>query len=554
MDGHLVPVLVDPVARGGAPAPAEPRVLERAQRLSRSMLWKRERTYFERAGVDAWRTGQVPHYVTSNPFVANAYAQVVTGFLRDLAAAGARAPGEPLVVVELGAGSGRFAYHFLEKLLAEPRIPLLAGAPIRYVMTDAAPANLAFWRAHPQLRPFFDAGVLDLALFDAEHDDTLRLEIAGTAIGPGAPAPALVGIANYLFDVLPQDAYRIDEGRLHESRVTLTARGEGLSEPPLLEQLSASFEHVPVEGAPAIDPDFGFLLDEYCGLLEGGAFQIPTASLSCVRALSRLAGGRLLLLSADKGYCREEDLIGRDDPEMVPHGGCVSLAVNYHAVGRYVERLGGRAIFPAQGAESLCVGAFLLGAPARGEETAAAFAAAAGGFGPDDWFSVKKGVEAACEGMRLSHLLAALRLGGADGKLFVDVFERLLALAPDASAAERRACFVLGRRMWELHYALGEGRDLAFHLGVWMRELGYREEAIRYFERSRALYGTTAATAFNLAFCHFGQQREAEALRWIDDALATAPELPGARALRTAIRAAVRDETFGERATASKVG
>ena len=246
--------------------------------------------------------------------------------------------------------------------------------------------------------------------------------------------------------------------------------------------------------------------------------------------------------------------MGRDDPEAVPHGGCVSHMVNYHAVGRYVERLGGAALFPSRGAESLCVAAFLLGAPAGGAETAVAFAEAADGFGPDDWFAVKRGVEAACEGLTLSHLLATLRLGGADGKLFMDVFERLIALAPGASAAERRACFTLGRRIWELHYPLGEERDLAFHLGVWMRELGYREEAIRYFGRSRALYGITAATAYNLAFCHFEGQREAEALRWIDEALAIAPGLPGARRLRTAIRAALRDETGRSPAAPIKVG
>jgi hypothetical protein len=69
--------------------------------------------------------------------------------------------------------------------------------------------------------------------------------------------------------------------------------------------------------------------------------------------------------------------------------------------------------------------------------------------------------------------MAALRLGGSDGKLFMDIFDRLLELSPSASGEERRACFRLARRMWELHYESGEERDLDFLLGMWMRELGY---------------------------------------------------------------------------------
>ncbi|WP_437597106.1 SAM-dependent methyltransferase [Sorangium sp. So ce590] len=521
-------------------------MLERAERLSRSLLWKLQRAYFERTGIDAWRKGQVPHYITSNPFVAASYARVVTGFLRDVSAARTLAPGEPLTIVELGAGSGRFAYHFLQKLLAEPRVPLLDGAPIRYVMTDVSPNNLAFWRAHPQLRPFFDAGVLDVALFDAERDEAIHLEIAGTELAPGSHARPLVAIANYVFDGLPQDAYRLKDGALFEARVTLSASGPlgDLSEPPPLDQIHAAYEHVPVTGEPDLDPDFRFLVEHYRDVFGEGAFQIPTASLACVRTLARLAGGGLLLLSADKGYCHEEELLDRSEPEIARHGS-VSLLVDYHAIRRYIERAGGRALFPPQPSQSLCVGAFLIGAPAGGAETIAAFSDAVSGFGPDGWFSMKKSVEAAREAMNLRHLLAALALGEADGKLFLDVFDRLIELSSSTSGIsgeERRVCFRLARRISELHYELGEGRDLAFHLGVWMRELGYLGEAIRYFEQSKALYGPSPETAYNLAYCPFGQQRCEEALRWIDAALAEAPDLPGGRALRVQIRAVARDE------------
>src|SRR2546423_9384940 len=100
--------------------------LEPPRRLSRSALWQMQRNFFARQGVEAWRQGIVPHYITSNPFIANAYAKVVFGFLRDCRSAINQHqaadfpvidPEQPVYLIELGSGSGRFAFHFLKKLL-----------------------------------------------------------------------------------------------------------------------------------------------------------------------------------------------------------------------------------------------------------------------------------------------------------------------------------------------------------------------------------------------------------------------------------------------------
>ena len=41
--------------------------LETACRLSRSVLWRLQRRFFERRGMAAWSEGIVPHHVTCNP-------------------------------------------------------------------------------------------------------------------------------------------------------------------------------------------------------------------------------------------------------------------------------------------------------------------------------------------------------------------------------------------------------------------------------------------------------------------------------------------------------
>ncbi|MBP6628655.1 MAG: hypothetical protein KA297_04445, partial [Kofleriaceae bacterium] len=70
-------------ASAPAPAPRHDHVLEGPRRLSRSLLWGLQRTYYEQRGPSAWSTHQVPWFVTSNGCLARAYAEVIDAFLRD---------------------------------------------------------------------------------------------------------------------------------------------------------------------------------------------------------------------------------------------------------------------------------------------------------------------------------------------------------------------------------------------------------------------------------------------------------------------------------------
>src|ERR671933_153330 len=144
-------------------------VLEQDQRLSRSLLWQLQRRFFDAQGPNAWlQDGGVPHYITTNPYIARSYARVALGFLRDCRAV---APGDPtfapldptqpVYVVELGHGPGRFGHAFLTQFLDLLARSSLKGIPIQYVMTDVAESNVTHWRTHPSLQPFVAAGQLD---------------------------------------------------------------------------------------------------------------------------------------------------------------------------------------------------------------------------------------------------------------------------------------------------------------------------------------------------------------------------------------------------------
>ena len=64
--------------------------------------------------------GIVPHFITCNAFIGRSYAQVLSGFLRDCVRGGGGLKldrTEPLYIIELGAGSGKFSFFMLKALL-----------------------------------------------------------------------------------------------------------------------------------------------------------------------------------------------------------------------------------------------------------------------------------------------------------------------------------------------------------------------------------------------------------------------------------------------------
>src|SRR5215207_7978012 len=155
------------------------------QRLSESVLWQLQTRYFEQQGVNAWRSGTVPHYITSNPFIARAYAQVVCGYLRDCRAAGLLDESEPIYIIELGAGSGRFGFHFFKKMAELLPHFALQNLPIKIVLTDFAQPTIDYWMQHPVLQPLVEQGLLDFARFDVTRDDEITLLNTGVRLVSG---------------------------------------------------------------------------------------------------------------------------------------------------------------------------------------------------------------------------------------------------------------------------------------------------------------------------------------------------------------------------------
>jgi len=517
-----------PVEPAPSPLPEDAPIteLQGPTRFSESLLWEWQRGFFDGQGHKAWSDGIVPHYLTSSSYISKAYANVVFGHLRDLAAQGVE---EPVYFVELGAGSGQFAFHFLQHLSSLFQDSVLEGViSWRYVLTDFTQQNLDFWAHHPSFAPYVEAGLLDWALFDCTRPAPLRLQISGAVLEPTFANRPIVAIANYLFDTIPQDLFWVEQQTLQECHVALTVTGEvpDANNPALIEAVQLHYDQHPISGNVYEQPLWNQLLAEYTATLDASAVLFPHHGLACLEYLAALSGNALLLLSGDKGYSLPSELAFRPLPGITRHGS-FSMSVNYHAIGRWFELNNGFVLHTNEPHHSINICCCLLDGSDDYCETEQAFAQHIEGFGPDQQFVLKRAIERNYQLLKPAEVLAYVRLSGYDPKAFRRGLPSLSSQAEDFTHALKQQLDNVVVTMWRNYFPLGEQPDIAFSTAILLYELDMYHRATEFFEQSLLLYGPDPGTHCNLAMCHAQLGNRQQAQQHMDAALQLDPQHAG---------------------------
>ena len=452
-------------------------------------------------------------------------------------------PENPLRILELGAGTGKFSYLFLRKITALLQAKNIAPQILRYRMTDCSEGLIAEWRANRYLAEFVAGGILEFELLRAEEDRNAAsfTESAGPEPAKQAKGP-LVVIANYVFDSLPQDAFIIAGGQISEALVTTTANagetagGSEEGSAPPLSGLQLAFKNVPVAQDRYPDKSWNDILEQYRSRVPAATVLFPSAALSLLQQLSHASDGRMLVLAADKGFTHEEDLaLLQGPPQLEFHASsnCFSLTVNFDAIARYFYGIDGHALLPQKHFSSLSICGFLERRP--GDEfpaTRKSYAQALAGFGPDDLFALMSWLNTHLEEVSIVQALALLRLTRWDTTALLRLFP-VIARQLRTVTAERNDLrnAVLNTRA--NHYPVSPAENvLAFNCGVVLLELRFFAEALQLFQASEQVLGRSAATSYNLGLCALGLDRKAEALAYMIDACGLDPNFEPAKTAR----------------------
>jgi hypothetical protein len=318
-------------------------VLQRNERFSNTLFWAMQRDYFDSEGVEAW-SGQVPFYVTSNPFVANSYANMSIALIRDWLAKHPESIEHPFYIMELGTGPGKLSFLVIKRIMELANLMRMQNVKICYVLTDFTESNLRFWQEQPQLKSYVEQGVVDFALYNMEQDDEIRLTHAGITLTKENVVNPLIAYANYIFDTISHDAFTIYHGKLQESLLTLTTSKDNITNdrPQDWEYVNIDFNGFDADENYYDDADINAALNQYKKSLADSNFLFPIGSLRAIRKLRNLSNDRLMVISTDKGYSSLEELENLNHPRLAFHGS-FSMMVNFHAIQQYFLQVGGDA-------------------------------------------------------------------------------------------------------------------------------------------------------------------------------------------------------------------
>lgn len=493
--------------------------LEDFTRCSESHLWKLMMSFYDRKGVKSWSQGIVPHFITCNAFIGRAYAKVLLGFIRDCMRPDAKVKlsEAPLYIIELGAGSGKFSFFMLKALL-EYECPNFV-----YVMTDFTQNNLNFWNQHPSLRPYIESGHLDLAIFDAVNDTSLKLFHSNKILGPNTLENPVCIIANYLFDTLCHDIFQID-GCLKEGLISVGTKQfePDALDPEIIKRFENRFKYQEVNVDYYDEPDsihFKRILKWYLNYFQnsttGASVLMPIGALRALRRLTSFSGGRALVLSGDKGNNNPEQFRGLMDPHIAVHGS-FSVMVNYHAIGLYFISRSGFVLHNPQEEASLKVSAFVLTGDSDDQwendmsekrklefpHLCRVFYDEIVRFGPNDFFVLQKSMKEDSS-PTLKGIIALLKLGDWDPDVFYKFRDVILNQAPVCGVKLRNDLCRDLPRVWENHYSLDKDKDVSFEVGRFYYGIREHEKALQFYRTSTEHTGEHHVTFHNMGLCYY---------------------------------------------------
>lgn len=514
-------------------------ILEEGKPLSQSKVWKLQAAFYASQGPEAWIKGIVPQYITTNPYIANVYAKTVFGYLRDFASSPDFDRSTTIYIMELAAGVGRFTYTFLKRFLLLLENSSLKDIKFKYLLTDLAESNVTYWQNHSYLKPYFESGILDCAVFDMEKGKELSLRYSKELLQPEALKNPLILFANYTFDSIPQDTFYVNNTKLHEGLITLTKKDRAKDsennrkDNSILAGLDYYYTDNQIEGNNYYeDSHFNDILLYYKDCMEDTSFSLPITALRCIKRLQEIFSDDILLLSTDKGYRTVDSMNKNYHPFLSKHGS-ISLTVNFHAIELYFKSLGGSALHSIYEHESVTTSLFLLSKHSHNFlETSMAYQEITEGIGPDDFYILKKGIVPLNKHLTSRELLTFLRYTLWDARTFLEFYNTLLERIEKEEAFPKDELISAIYKVWEYYFPIGEDENLFYCLATLLGYFGYDKDAIRLFQSSLEFYGEDAAIYYEITLCYYNMQEFEKALEHINKALSLKSDFEEALSLK----------------------
>lgn len=494
-------------------------IVEQHKRFSQSALWRMQRDYFDKEGINAW-VNQVPFYITSNPFIAHCYAQLVVNFIQDWTQKHPEARKHPFYILEMGTGSGRFSFYVIKTITELLKSLKLGDVSVCYVMSDFTKNNIKYYEDHHALKPYLEKGLIDFAIYDLETERAITLQRKNIKLSQETLVNPLIVFANYIFDTVSQDAFTVHEGKLYELLFTLSTEENNLvsGRPADMEKVTIENNIREVTGPYYNDPHLDSILEIYKNNLKDSSILFPIGSFRALQFLKKLSNDRLLVISSDKGYSTVEALDHLSHPSLSFHGS-FSLMVNFHAIANYFKNIGGDSFLqtPRKGIKTsvFCSGFTLQDMP----RTSLAIQQYVEGFSPADYFTVHRRMSDTFQECALETIAAHMQLAKWDPHIYLKLNNRVTSQVEEG---DRDTIQFIASNMKNLaanYYSMPKTECVLFEIGVFFHAIKKYDEALHYYQLAKPFVGEQFGLFYNMALCLHHLNRYQESLDYFKQAL-----------------------------------
>lgn len=458
-----------------------------ASPLSASPIWQAQRDYYAKQKIESWRQ-QVPFYATSNAYMAHVYARLIEAFILDRHKLGFH---DPVTIIELGAGSGQLSYLLLQQLSANHAVN---SSDWHYVMTDAEPALIDFWRSHLGFTSYLSDSQLEMLVWDIGHSFPGAIEAYGKQ-------GSVIFIANYVFDSLPADIYHIQDESIFPVYVSID------SSLPIDDFSTLKIKFEPQGAITTDDP----VLSHYRQNLLNSTILYPSATCQFLASLYEMSRYGALILCSDKAYIDLDELDGLSNPELTPHNGCFSMMVNMDALKRWCDIHGGFAYLPSRrsGLKTVLLGLGLSKLDCR--QLLRTASGLINAFSPGQYLEIYKQARLQVNQLSLEAWTSYLALSHWDPTLFLHAYRRIIDQLDGSDMLSVDYLLDHLDKIAQQVYWLPFNDDIWFMLGVLCHELKRYAQAAGYYQQSLQYYPAVFGVYFNLAVCqvHCGMSEAA---------------------------------------------
>lgn len=497
-------------------------------RLSESIIWDLQRKFFEQEGIHAWE-GQVPHYITNNPYIANSYANVAIRYIQDQAKSNEYDASTPFYILEIGAGAGIFSFYFLKRFFELYQSLQLQSLKVCYIMTDFTESNINFWRKQDCFQAYLTAGQLDFARYDLENDRAIQLMHSGICLDRDSIKNPLIAFTNYIFDSTQQDLFRVEADCISAGHTILTTSSENMENghPIELSDVTLEFEHVGINEKDYYhNAKLNTLLSEYKDTLKFTSFLMPIGGFKCLDSLKHMSNNRFLLISSDKAHNCLNALEDRADPSLSFHGNSFSMMVNFHALGKYINQLGGQ-VFHQQMDYSLKTSVFLLDDNIESlTETRVAIESFIHYFAPGGYFNFHRYLRENRTQIDLTTILSHLHFSHWDPHIFNLFIEPITEQIDEATERQIDGLLSGIKKLEENIYLWPACKNSFLNIGLLYEALHEYTKALEYYQLSETTLGQQPLVSFHRATCYYFLEQFEKSRMLFDELLPFSADIP----------------------------